>query len=90
MATRLAIVNCKSTYEGIWTPANGHESGLEIFTLGKGALIRFEWKLGKSIDFKDYHESGEHSLPITEFEFYRVSKVGDSGQPTIVRVQLNG
>lgn len=90
MSTRLALVNCHGPYEGVWTRAKGNEFGLEVFKLGEGALIRFDWMTDESTDSAFFHESGEHSLPARGFSRYRVSKVGKSAEPTIVRVLLNG
>jgi hypothetical protein len=90
MGTRLALVNCKGPTEGPWTRAKGNESGIEIFMLGKGACVRFEYKSEGLIEFLDYYKSGAYSLPSVEFDEYRVSKMNESESATIVRVQLNG
>jgi hypothetical protein len=90
MGTRLALVNCKGPTEGPWTIAKGNESGLEIFNLGEGALVRLECEVDGVTDTFDFYKSGEYPLPGLKFNRYRVSKLGDPGLATIVRVQLNG
>jgi len=90
MATRLALVNCKGPTEGPWTIAKGNESGLEIFALGEGSLIRFDCEVDGLTKTYDFNKPGEHPLPKLDITRYRVSKVGDSNLATIVRIILNG
>lgn len=90
MATRLALVGCVGPHEGPWTVAKGNEVGLEIFSLGEGALIRFEGETTDDLVTVDHHKSGEYPLPKLKFKRYRICKLGEPGSATIVRVMLNG
>lgn len=91
--TRVAMVACKSSYEGLWTRAKGNEIGIRIIHLVEGEHVRLDVMLSDTQYQLVFDQPGVFPLPWNGFSKYRVCKQVNPGvdpAPTTVEIELNG
>lgn len=92
MASRMALVGCKSTTDGPWTQAKGNEIGLRVVHLLEGEQVRLEMEVGEIHDSATFLHPGLFAWPFgPRADRYRVCKevaAGVEGSPTTVEVML--
>lgn len=86
--TRLALLACLDTREGVWSRARGNESAVKIIGLGEGEYVEIEIRSGPVHDSMIYRSPGVFSLPWKDFDQYRISKFAGNGVRSSTTVEV--